>query len=113
VNRGDRHGRASDWDGIPDHSSIWRFREAFGTGLAEKLFAEITRQIDAKGFVLKQGTLIDASLIPSAVNAPDKPEEPLPPGPDGKPQSKLVRSELDKDAAWTRKGKTLGRGQRL
>lgn len=92
-------------EAIPDHSSIWRFREALAAGLAEKLFAEITRQIEAKGFVLKQGTLIDASLVPAAVNAPEKPRQPLPPDLDGKPASKLVKSELDPDAAWTRKGK--------
>jgi len=91
-------------ESIPDHSSIWRFREALGTGLIEKLFAEVLRQIEAKGFVLKQGTLVDASLVPAAVNPPEKPKEPLPPGPDGKPASKLVKSELDPDAAWTRKG---------
>src|SRR5579863_3761341 len=88
-------------ESIPDHSSIWRFREALGSGLAEKLFAEIGRQIEKAGFVLKQGTLIDASLIPAAVNAPEKPKEPLPPGPDGTPASKLIKSELDPDAAWT------------
>src|ERR1700690_3324942 len=72
-------------ESIPDHSSIWRFREALGSGLAEKLFTEIGRQIETKGFVLKKGTLVDASLVPAAVNPPKKPKEPLPPGPDGKP----------------------------
>ena len=91
-------------ESVPDHSSIWRFRETLAKGLAEKLFAEIVRQIEAKGFVLKQGTLVDASLVPAAVNPPEKPKEPLPPGPDGKPASKLVKSELDPEAAWTRKG---------
>jgi len=88
---------------VPDHCSIWRFREALGTGLAERLFVEIGRQIEARGFVLKEGTLIDASLIPAAVNAPKKPREPLPPEPDGRPASKLVRSKFDPQAAWTRK----------
>jgi transposase, IS5 family len=88
---------------LPDHSSLWRFREALGPELGERIFAEIGRQIDAGGFVLKQGTLIDASLIPAAVNAPKKPDAPLPPDPDGRPASKLVRSELDPDAAWTKK----------
>jgi IS5 family transposase len=91
-------------ESIPDHSSIWRFRETLGSGLAEKLFAEIGRQIEAKGFLLKQGTLVDASLVPAAVNAPGRPKHPLPPGPDGKPASKLVKSELDPQAEWTRKG---------
>jgi IS5 family transposase len=91
-------------EAVPDHCSIWRFRQTLGTGLAERLFAEIGRQIETNGFVLKQGTLVDASLIPAAVNPPEKPKEPLPPGPDGKPASKLVKSKFDLDAAWTRKG---------
>jgi IS5 family transposase len=88
---------------IPDHSTLWRFRESLGPGLNEKLFLEIGRQIEASGFVVKQGTLIDASLVPAAVNAPKRPEEPLPPDANGRPASKLVRSEHDPDAAWTKK----------
>lgn len=100
-------------EAIPDHSSLWRFREAMGPELCERIFAEIGRQIECSGFVLKQGTLIDASLIPSAVNAPRKPDKPLPPGADGKPASKLVKSELDPDAAWTRKEGTYYFGYKL
>lgn len=88
---------------LPDHSSLWRFREVLGARLSERIFAQIGRQIEAAGFVLKQSTLIDASLIPAAVNAPKKPDVPLPPDQDGRPASKLVRSEHDPDAAWTRK----------
>jgi transposase, IS5 family len=88
---------------LPDHSSLWRFREALAPELSEAVFEEIGRQIDAAGFVLKQGTLIDASLIPAAVNAPKKPVGPLPPDRNGRPGSKLVRSALDPDAAWTQK----------
>src|SRR5215831_4989760 len=66
-------------DPIPDHSTLWRFREALGRRLSQQIFAEIGRQIEASGFVLKQGTLIDASLVPAAVNAPKRPEGPMPP----------------------------------
>jgi IS5 family transposase len=90
-------------DPVPDHSTLWRFREALGqSGLAEGAFAEITRQIEASGFVLKRGTLIDASLIPAAVNPPAPPTDPLPPAGDGRPGNKLVKSPLDPDAAWTK-----------
>src|SRR5580658_5594764 len=51
-------------EALPDHSSLWRFREALGPELSERIFVEIGRQIESAGFVLKQGTLIDASLIP-------------------------------------------------
>ncbi|MGH9810698.1 MAG: IS5 family transposase, partial [Terriglobia bacterium] len=90
-------------ESIPDHSSLWRFREAMGVELCERVFAEIGRQIELSGFILKQGTLIDASLVPSAVNAPPPPHKPQPPDDDGKPASKLVKSVLDPDAAWTQK----------
>lgn len=100
-------------EALPDHSSLWRFREALGAKLSERIFAEIGRQIEASGFVLKQGTLIDASLVPAAVNAPKKPDEPLPPDADGRPASKLVRSQLDPDAAWTKKGASYSFGYKI
>lgn len=91
-------------DGVPDHSTIWRFREQLAkSGLAGRAFALITGQIERSGFVLKRGTLIDASLVRAAVNAPPPPSTPLPPDPDGRPASKLVKNPLDPDAAWTKK----------
>jgi transposase, IS5 family len=90
-------------DPVPDHSTIWRFREQLTkNGLAEQAFGLITGQIERSGFVLKRGTLIDASLVRAAVNAPEPPAEP-PADADGRPGSKLVRSPLDPDAAWTKK----------
>ena len=89
---------------VPDHSTLWRFREQLAkSGLAERAFALITGQIEGSGFVLRRGTLIDASLIRSAVNPPAPPDPPLPPDANGRPASKLVKSPRDPDAAWTRK----------
>lgn len=90
-------------DPIPDHSTLWRFREALGDARSAAVFAQIVRQIEASGFVLKQGTLIDASLVPAAVKAPPPPKGELPPDADGRPASKLVASKDDPDAAWTKK----------
>src|SRR4051794_9532643 len=37
-------------ESVPDHSSVWRFREELARrGLAERLLAEVNRQLDAKG----------------------------------------------------------------
>ena len=56
---------------VPDHSSIWRFREELARrGLAEKLLAEVNRQLDAKGMILRRGTLIDATILEAAVRPP-------------------------------------------
>jgi transposase, IS5 family len=91
-------------DAVPDHSTLWRFRELLGrSGLGEQAFGLIGGQLERSGLVLKQGTMIDASLIRAAVNPPPRPAEPLPPDADGRPASKLVRSALDPEAAWTRK----------
>jgi len=89
---------------MPDHATIWRFREALArTGLAEAAFGCVTAQIEAAGLLLKQGTLIDASLIPAAVNRPPPPRGDAPIGADGTPESRLVEHPLDPDAAWTKK----------
>lgn len=58
-------------DAVPDHSTIWRFRQR----LAEKrldrgLLQEIERQLDVAGLLVKRGTLIDASLVSSAARRP-------------------------------------------
>jgi IS5 family transposase len=88
----------------PDHSTLWRFRERLArSGLDAAAFACVTEQIEKAGLVLKQGTLIDASLVPAAVNKPRPPAGGLPPDKDGRAASKLVRSALDPDAAWTKK----------
>jgi transposase, IS5 family len=39
---------------VPDHSTIWRFRqEPAAHGLAEALFEEINRQLDARGLIVQ------------------------------------------------------------
>src|SRR3569833_1028232 len=58
-------------ESVPDHSSVWRFREELAKrGLAEKLLAEVNRQLDAKGLLLRRGTLIDATILAAAVRPP-------------------------------------------
>ena len=58
-------------EAVPDHSSIWRFREELAKrGLAEPLLAEVNRQLEAKGLILRRGTLIDATILEAAVRPP-------------------------------------------
>ena len=55
----------------PDHASIWRFRQTIDKlGLSTKLLAEVNRQLDALGFVIKRGTLVDATIIAGSVRRP-------------------------------------------
>ena len=77
-------------ESVPDHSSIWRFREELAErGLAERLLAEVERQLDAKGLILRRGTLIDATILEAAVR---------PPGGDAGEVS-----PRDPQAGWTKK----------
>jgi len=58
-------------DPTPDHSTIWRFRDMLGRhGLFEHLMAELNGQLEGHGAFVKQGTLIDASLVISAARRP-------------------------------------------
>ena len=82
-------------DDTPDHSTISRFRKVLTErGLAERLLAEVNRQLDDKQLVLKQGTLIDATIVDAQARRPGTSERPG------------ARSTTDPDAAWTRKGRS-------
>lgn len=64
----------------PDHSSIWRFRQTIqAQGLSEALLGEVNRQLDARGLVVKRGTLVDATIIAAAVKRPPFEDGPVNP----------------------------------
>jgi len=74
-------------DPVPDHSTLSRFRKVLvEQHLGERLLAEVNRQLEAKGLILKRGTLVDASLVAANARRPRKAEP------------KERRS--DQDAAW-------------
>ncbi len=60
-------------DATPDHSTISRFRQALEVQeLSAPLFTELAAQLDAQGLVLKQGTLLDATLVAAQVRRPPR-----------------------------------------
>jgi len=53
-------------ENIPDFSTIWNARERIKeAGVEEEIWAELQRQLDNKGFKLKEGVIQDASFIES------------------------------------------------
>ncbi len=53
----------------PDETTICRFRgDAARSHVLERCFAEITRQLEARGLMLKKGTLMDATIVASSHN---------------------------------------------
>lgn len=84
---------------VPDFTTFWRFQQALAEeGLVEKIFQQINVQMEAKGLILKQGTIADATIINSS-NRPlsDKKREQLAEDPS---------SQVDTDANATCKDGT-------
>jgi IS5 family transposase len=74
-------------DAVPDHSTICRFRNLLvDRALLEKLFAELDRQLEKAGVILKRGTMLDATVIETEAARPGE----------GRPSS-------DPDARFTRR----------
>ena len=88
----------------PDETTICRFRNALAAaGLGEALMAELDRQLGAGGFLVKEGTMIDATLIEAQAARPrdDRVNE-------APPQDEPAEPRVDPDAAFTKKeGKTV------
>lgn len=88
-------------DTIPDASTLCRFRaDLVEAGLGEKLFEAAGRSFDAKGLLVRQGTLIDASLVSAAVAEPRK-------------QPGGGTSKVDPEATWAKKGHKATFGYKL
>lgn len=89
-------------EGAPDETTICRFRIAAARmGVLEACFQEVNRQLDAKGLILRKGTLIDATLIAAASRKP------------GHKAGKAARRAREPGASWTRKGGKSHFGYRL
>jgi IS5 family transposase len=59
----------------PDETTICRFRgEVARAGILEACFAEVNRQLDAKGLITRKGTLTDASLVKAQHRPPSHKE---------------------------------------
>jgi IS5 family transposase len=118
----------------PDFSVISRFRtQLVKLGLMQPLFDELNRQIEAKDLILKQGVLLDATLIGSAARPPAAPRVKKTPKPAARPAGGQhpdpalqtatpdttdpftagKRSKIDPDARWARKGRKASFGYKL
>jgi len=76
-------------DPVPDETRICRFRNKLAEAkLGESLFAMLAEQLDAKGLIVRRGSLIDATLIKAQPHPPRRGE-----------------SSPDPEAEWTKRGK--------
>jgi transposase, IS5 family len=83
----------------PDETTLCRFRNALAeAGLAEALMAELDRQLAGRGFLVKEGTMIDATLVQAQAARPrdDRVNAASLPGESAEPR-------VDADAAFTKR----------
>jgi IS5 family transposase len=84
-------------DEIPDFTTFWHFKEALArNNLTDEIFTSILSQIEERGLILKRGTIMDATIIPSANQPLSKAK-----------RERLERepsSQIDTDARSTAKG---------
>jgi IS5 family transposase len=62
-------------EGVPDHSTIWRFRNTLTKqGLLDTLLLEVNQQLSAKGLYIKAGevSIVDATVIEAKQSRPRK-----------------------------------------
>lgn len=80
-------------DDTPDYSTISRFRKELARrGMSDKLFEELVVQLDRRGMIVKEGTLMDATLVEAQVRRP-----PMSAG-------RGARNATDPDADWSFSG---------
>lgn len=88
----------SSSEDIPDHSTICRFRnELLKSGLYDKLFRDINRQLEKMDLMVKKGVIIDATVIESA-RRPRKTIESMPEDRKEEEQKPDVNIEYSDDA---------------
>jgi len=62
-------------EGVPDHSTIWRFRNTLTKqGLLDTLLSEVNQQLSAKGLYIKTGevSIVEATVIEAKQSRPRK-----------------------------------------
>lgn len=78
-------------EAVPDETTICRFRQRLiECGLHEQLLTMLNAQLEARGYILKRTTLVDATLVESSRKRPDS-------------QAARAGQAPDADARYTRK----------
>ncbi|KZX14405.1 IS5 family transposase [Methanobrevibacter curvatus] len=91
-------------DKVPDQSTIWLFREKMVENeIDDVIWEELQKQLDEKGFEVKNGVIQDAAFITSdpghqKANAP---------------RGKKAKTRRSKDGEWTKKGEKSFFGYKL
>lgn len=89
----------------PDAKTFWAFRNRLSElNLANKLFDELSKQLNKAGYVARQGQIVDASIVPAPVQRNTREENSrIKQGDVPEDWDDNKRSQKDVDARWTKK----------
>jgi IS5 family transposase len=88
----------------PDYSTVWQFRERLAdTGKDREVWAELQRQLDGKGLIVKKGVVQDATFITSDPGHAKK----------DKPRGEEAKTRRSRDGTWAKKGVKSSFGYKL
>ena len=95
-------------DAVPDHSSICRFRKALTQKKAyDKLLKAINDQLETRDILVKQGTIIDASITPSPRKPRGKKVYELEEEAGEVQVKRVIPKGVDEQGSWTKKAGKL------
>ena len=91
-------------DPFPDSRTIWLFKERMAeTGTDKLVWAELQRQLDAKGLKVKRGIVQDATFIEADPGSSES----------KKPRGGEAQTRRSKDGTWAKKGNEIHFGYKL
>jgi IS5 family transposase len=97
-------------DEVPDHSVVCRFRKALNhSGAWDVLLKQINGQLTQHGVLVKQGSIVDASVTPTPRKPKGKSSYTLAEGQEPS-LDKTLQPGVDQEARWVKKGGQLHYG---
>lgn len=89
----------------PDAKTFWHFRNRLSElKLVDKLFTELSLQLNQAGYVARQGQIVDASIVPAPVQRNTRAENAqIKQGDIPEDWEEHKRQQKDVDARWTKK----------
>ena len=90
---------------VPDHSVLCRFRKKLTEQHAyDQLLALINKQLSNQGLLVKQGSIVDASITPTLRKLDKKPTYLLKTEAPSVPLDVVPQAGVDQEAQWSKKG---------
>ena len=92
-------------DRVPDGNTVWDFNEALTKeGIIDQVFILLNEQLGAKGLIINNGSIVDASIVDAPIQRNTREEnKQIKVGATPSDWTEPKKRQKDIDAAWTKK----------